>query len=112
MPDLDSRVDLLERMQAQQVRLNDQLEAGAAPLRATQEDLRTSQEQLRARVTTHQERLVEQRRMVQILAGVLASHEDRQAEHAQRLAQHAEQMAELRAILQAIKDLLDRGNGH
>jgi hypothetical protein len=32
--------------------------------------------------------------------------------YAERLARHEAQMDQLRDILQAIKDMLDRGNGH
>ena len=78
MPDdLTPRVALLERLQAQQARLNDQLIALTA-------------------------RLGEEHALY---AAALALHDA-------RLAQHADHMARLDALLAAIKDLLDRGNGH
>jgi hypothetical protein len=70
VPDLPDRVALLERLQEQQARLNDQL--------------------------------------IEITARLGEEH----ALYAERLQRHEEQMAQLRAILQAIKDMLPRGNGH
>ena len=69
VPDLPDRVTLLERLQDQQARLNDQL--------------------------------------IDITARLGEEH----ALAAARLQRHEEQMAELRQILQAIKDLLERRNG-
>jgi len=69
VPDLPDRVTLLERLQDQQARLNDQL--------------------------------------IEITARLGEEH----ALSATRLQRHEEQMAELRQILQAIKDLLERRNG-
>jgi hypothetical protein len=69
VPDLPDRVTLLERLQDQQARLNDQL--------------------------------------IEITARLGEEH----ALYAARLQRHEEQMAELRQILQAIKDLLERRNG-
>jgi hypothetical protein len=69
VPDLPDRVTLLERLQDQQARLNDQL--------------------------------------IEITARLSEEH----TLYAARLQRHEEQMAEMRQILQAIKDLLERRNG-
>lgn len=46
--------------------------------------------------------------LIQVTARL--SHE--QGLHAERLAQHEERMARLAQVLEAIKDLLNRPNGH
>jgi hypothetical protein len=90
VPDLPDRVDLLERLQEQQARLNDQLLTLTA--RLGEEHALYAKRQARDEL---------------ILGHLAAAH----ALHEARLAQHEEEMAALRAILQAIKDLLPRGNG-
>jgi len=69
-PDIPERINMLERMADQQLRLNDQLIEVTA--RLTQE----------------------------------------QGLHAERLARHEEIMASLAQTLAAIKDMLNRPNGH
>jgi non-ribosomal peptide synthetase component F len=90
-PDLPDRVDLLERLQDQQARINAQLIEVTA--RLGEEHALYAERQARDE---------------QILARLAAAH----ALHEERFAQHEEQMAELRQLLQAIKDMLPRGNGH
>ena len=97
-PDLPDRLDLLERLQNQQARLNDQLITLTARLgdeHALYADALALHDQRLARADAILERL-----------------DAESARHADRLAQHEAQMAELRQILQAIKDMLPRGNGH
>ena len=92
MPDdVPPRVELLERLQGQQARLNDQL-------------------------LTLTDRLGEEHALY---ADALALHDRRLAQHQEHLeqltlltSQHEEHMARLDALLAAIKDLLERGNGH
>jgi len=85
MPDdLDPRVDLLERLAAQQVTLNDQLITVTARL-------------------GEEHALYQERQLVQ---------EVRTAEHAERLRQHEAILEELLAFLTAIKDLLKMPNDH
>lgn len=91
MPDLDSRVDLLERLQVQQSRLNDQLITITARL-------------------GEEHALYQERQLVQEVRQ--AEHAERARQHEERMVAHEAQMAELRQILAAIKDMLDRGNGH
>ena len=92
MPDdLRPRVDLLERLQGQQERLNALLIDVTARVSEAQD--------LYGAALTRQDVRLE-------LLTVLAS------QHDERAAQHEAQMAELRALLTAIKDMLERGNGH
>ena len=84
MPDLTPRVTALERLQAQQERLN----------------------ALLIEVTT---RLGDEHALY---AAALVLHDARLAQQAEELARHAEHMARLDALLAAINDRLDRGNGH
>jgi hypothetical protein len=89
-PDLE-RLTILERAQL----LHD------ATLRRHGEMLDRHEEML-AQHAANMRRLTEiqerQERLMESLAGIAAHHN--------------EQMAELRQLLQAIKDMLDRGNGH
>lgn len=82
--DLHPRVTALERLQAQQDRLNALLIDVTARLGAEHA----------------------------LYADALALHDARQAQQTAELARHAEHMARLDALLVAIKDLLDRGNSH
>jgi chromosome segregation ATPase len=137
VPDLPDRVDALEQLQDQQRRLNEQLLLLNARLRDDQDRtvlthqraetilLRLDEERARhaARLDTLGAQLTA---LTQTQAAALASlqraqdlHDATLRRHGEflerdeaRMAQHEAQMAELRQILQAIKDLLPRGNGH
>jgi hypothetical protein len=60
----------------------------------------------------HRERMAQLADNHQVLLDLLATAEQRLEQQRQMLANHAEHMARLDVLLQAIKDLLERGNGH
>ena len=61
----------------------------------------------------HRERLAQLEDNHQVLLDLLAASEQRLEQQRQMLANHAEHMARLDVLMQAIKELLERGqNGH
>ena len=134
MPDdLVPRVDLLERLQAQQETLNALLITMTERLGRNEalhsSTLRRHGEMLDAHETSrlqHETHVAEMRALTArqqhlefelhaMMAGLLTRQDDQTARlerHAERLAQHEETMAALRQILAAVTDMLDRGNGH
>ena len=64
------------------------------------------------RVAMLERMAVQQLTLNDLLIQVTARLEQEQGLHAERLARHEEQMAGLRQILEALKDMLDRGNSH
>jgi hypothetical protein len=61
----------------------------------------------------HRERLAQPTDNHQVLLALLAASEQRLEQQRQMLATHAEPMARLDVLMQAIKELLERGqNGH
>ena len=91
MPSPDDRVTALERLRDQQLQLNDQL------IRVT---ARLDEEQ-----ALHHQRLAEQQ-------GRLVWQTEMLVRLDTALAQHRERMDRLDQLLQAIRDLLGRENGH
>jgi chromosome segregation ATPase len=106
MPDdLEPRVDLLERLAAQQLTLNDQLIASTQRLERAQFLHDAAQHRHSEMLDRHTETMTtlrdiqeRQQRLLDTLAALVS--------------QHGERMAELHALLAAIKDMLDRPNGH
>lgn len=134
MPDdLSPRMDRLERLQAQHETLTALLITSTT--RLEQHQLLDAAQRLRhsAMLDTHADEmarltaLAERQQQLQadlhgMMAGLLQRQDDQTARlerHAERMAalegiaaQHEEHMRELRTILAAIKDMLERGNGH
>jgi hypothetical protein len=100
MPDdLDDRLDLLARAQ----------ETLARTLRLHADVLATHADAHRE----HRERMAKLEDNHQVLLDLLAASEQRLEQQRQMLANHADHMARLDALLQAIKDLVERWrNGH
>jgi hypothetical protein len=100
MPDdLDDRLDLLARAQ----------ETLARTLRLHANVLATHADAHRE----HRERMAKLEDNHQVLLDLLAASEQRLEQQRQMLANHADHMARLDALLQAIKDLVERWrNGH
>jgi len=91
VPDLPDCVDLLERLQEQQLRLNDQLLTLTARLGDEH--------------AVYAEALALQHERLARADAILARRDQASAPHAERLERFDQ-------VLQAIKDLLERGNGH
>jgi hypothetical protein len=134
MPDdLEPRVDLLERLAAQQAILNDQLIASTQRLArgeflhdaaqhrhsealdrhtetlTTLRELQERQQQMldghAQTMTTLRDLQERQQQMMDLLLGI-------QLGQADRIIMLEQQAADLRQLMQAIKDMLERPNGH
>ena len=92
------RVDLLERLQVQQDRLNTLLVEVTGRLNDEQ--------------ALHGTILPRHEMRLELLTILASQHEERMEQLALLVTQHEERMAKLQQTLDAIKDMLNRPNGH
>jgi hypothetical protein len=112
LDDREPRVDLLERLAAQQVTLNDQLIASTQRLERGQSLHDVAQHQHGEMLDCHSETMAavldiqeRQQQMMDLLLGIQLGQTD-------RIVMLEQQAADLCQLMQAIRDTLEQLNGH